>query len=92
MAAPAILRNHSAHRVLHGLCKAVQRSMKHLRISDELAFEEHDGKLFVITSCRPRREGLDPLPRRDATTVFTREQTAKLREFLCGETATHTIV
>ncbi len=66
--------------------------MKHLRISDELAFEEHDGKLLLISSRRRRNWHNEPLPPQDTTTVFTREQTAKLREFLCGETATHTIV
>lgn len=62
--------------------------MRELRVSDELKFEEYDGRLYLIMSERPwttnrigQRIRLAP---EDSTITLNPAQVAKLRDFLNG--------
>lgn len=57
--------------------------MRELRVSDELKFEEYDGRLYLIMSERtPHRYGHTTPDRSDSTIMFTPAQAASLRDFL----------
>lgn len=61
--------------------------MRELRVSDELKFEEYDGRLYLIMSERPHgyygdRGTWGPMPHVDSTLMFTPAQAESLRHFL----------
>lgn len=61
--------------------------MRELRVSDELKFEEYDGRLYLIMSYRPLDQKHRPLAHQDTTIMFTPAQAASLRDFLNGDVA-----
>lgn len=58
--------------------------MRELRVSDELKFEEYDGRLYLIMSERPFSiwGGRDKLPHQDSTITLSPAQAESLRHFL----------
>lgn len=61
--------------------------MRELRVSDELKFEEYDGRLYLIMSERPWRFYRRESHREDTTIILTPAQAESLRQFLNGADA-----